>query len=160
MTTAGSALPPAAELETIVALASPRVAASLDEGLEKVRRLMAEAAARGAKIVFHPQHTGTEHGGVRLTRWGASGNPYYERAMMMRSLENTIWFASVNYALSFQESATSLIAPSGRCQAHLDYGEEGVLVQPIDIEQATGLLATRYAPERYREFISGERKDS
>ncbi len=49
--------------------------------------------------------------------------------MMMRSIENTIYFASVNYALRFQESATSLIAPSGRCQAHLPYGQEGVLVQ-------------------------------
>ena len=70
----------------------------------------------------------------------------------MRSLENTIYFASVNYALRFQESATSLIAPSGECLAYLPYGEEGVLVQAIDVEEATGLLASRYAPERYREF--------
>jgi len=110
------------------------------------------AAVRGAKIVFHPQHTGNEHEGVRLTQWGAASNPYYEGAMMMRSRENTIYFASVNYALRFQESATSLIAPSGECQAHLPYGQEGVLVQTINVEEATGLLATRYAPERYQEF--------
>jgi len=110
------------------------------------------AAARGAKIVFHPQHTGAEREGVRLTEWGAAGNPYYEKAMMMRSIENTIYFASVNYALRFQESATSLIAPSGHCQAYLPYGQEGVLVQTIKVEEATGLLATRYAPERYQEF--------
>ncbi|HET6374158.1 MAG TPA: carbon-nitrogen hydrolase family protein [Candidatus Polarisedimenticolia bacterium] len=109
------------------------------------------AAVRGAKVVFHPQHTGSEQEGVRLTQWGAAGNPYYEKAMMMRSVENTIYFASVNYALRYQESATSLIAPSGRCQAHLPYGQEGVLVQALDMGQATGLLATRYAPERYRE---------
>ena len=71
---------------------------------------------------------------------------------MMRSIENTIYFASVNYALPFQESATSLIAPSGECQACLPYGQEGVLVQAINVESATGLLATRYAPERYQEF--------
>lgn len=109
------------------------------------------AAMRGAKIVFHPQHTGSEKEGVRLTEWGASSNPYYEKAMMMRSRENTIYFASVNYALRFQESATTLIAPSGQCQAYLPYGEEGVLVQALDLEAATGLLAARYAPERYRE---------
>ena len=109
------------------------------------------AAVRGAKIVFHPQHTGSEKEGVRLTEWGAAESPYYEKAMMMRSIENTIYFASVNYALRFQESATSLIAPSGRCQAYLPYGQEGVLVQEIKLEEATGLLATRYAPERYRE---------
>jgi hypothetical protein len=77
--------------------------------------------------------------------------------MMMRSMENTIYFASVNYALRFQESATSLIAPSGQCQAYLPYGQEGVLVQAIKVEEATGLLAARYAPERYQEFTRSER---
>ena len=109
------------------------------------------AAVRGAKIVFHPQHTGNEQKGVRLTHWGDAISPYYEKAMMMRSIENAIYFASVNCALRFQESATSLIDPSGRCQAYLPYGEEGVLVQAINVEEATGLLATRYAPERYSE---------
>jgi predicted amidohydrolase len=109
------------------------------------------AAVRGAKIVFHPQHTGSHHDGIRLTEWGATASPYYEKAMMMRSRENTIYFASVNYALPFQESATSLIAPSGECQAYLPYGVEGVLVAEIDPDAATGLLASRYAPERYGE---------
>jgi predicted amidohydrolase len=112
------------------------------------------AATRGAKIVFHPQHTGNEQQGVHLTRWGATDNPYYEQAMMMRSRENTIYFASVNYRLRYQESATSLIDPMGQCQAHLPYGAEGLLVQEIDVEAATGLLAERYAPQRYQERAS------
>ena len=107
------------------------------------------AAVRGAKIVFHPQHSGNEKDGVRLTQWGAADGPYYEKAMMMRSIENTIYFASVNYAVRFQESATTLIAPDGRLQAYLPYGEEGLLVQDIDPKEATGLLARRFAPERY-----------
>jgi predicted amidohydrolase len=107
------------------------------------------AAVRGAKIVFHPNLTGSDEKGARLTKWGDAAGPYYEKAMMCRSLENTIYFASVNYAMRFQDAATSLIAPSGRCQAHLPYGQEGVLVQAIDIEEATGFLASRYAPERY-----------
>jgi len=110
------------------------------------------AAMRGATIVFHPQHTGNETEGVRLTEWGAADSPYYEKAMMMRSRENTIYFASVNYALRFQEAATTLIAPSGECQAFLPYGQEGVLIQAIDAKAATGLLAGRYAPDRYAEF--------
>ena len=69
----------------------------------------------------------------------------------MRSRENTIYFASVNYALRFQESATSLIDPSGQCQAYLPYGQEGVLVQAIDIEKATGLLAGAGCAERHEE---------
>jgi predicted amidohydrolase len=110
------------------------------------------AAVRGAKVVFHPHHTGSDREGIRLTQWGAAAAPYYEKAMLMRSIENTIYFASVNYALRFQESATSLIDPSGQCQAYLPYGQEGVLVQTINVETATGLLATRYAPGRYQEF--------
>jgi predicted amidohydrolase len=109
------------------------------------------AAVRGARIVFHPHCTGSDQTGVPLTQWGAASAPYYEKAMMMRSMENTIYFASVNYAFRFQESATCLITPSGQCQAHLPYGQEGVLVQAIDSEAATGLLASRYAPERYQE---------
>lgn len=109
------------------------------------------AATRGARIVFHPQLTASDLTGVQPSEWGASGGAYYEKAMMMRSRENTIYFASVNYAMRFQESATTLIAPSGEVQAYLPYGEEGVLVQEIDPDAATGLLATRYAPERYRE---------
>jgi N-carbamoylputrescine amidase len=112
------------------------------------------AAVRGAKIVFHPQLTGSDRTGVRLSRWGATDAPYYEKAMMMRSIENAIYFASVNYGVRFQESATSLIAPSGQLQAYLPYGQEGVLVQAIKVEEATGLLAQRFAPERYRESRS------
>lgn len=109
------------------------------------------AAVRGARIVFHPQHTGNEKEGVHLTQWGAADSPYYEKAMIMRSKENTIYFASVNYALRFPESATSLINPAGDLQAYLPYGEEGLLVQKINLQEATGLLASRYAPERYQE---------
>jgi N-carbamoylputrescine amidase len=113
------------------------------------------AAVRGARIVFQPQLTGSDRDGVFPTEWGASSGPYYEKAMLMRALENTIYLASVNYALLFPESATSLVDPSGRCQAYLPYGQEGLLVQSIDLENATRLLASRYAPDRYREGDSG-----
>jgi predicted amidohydrolase len=109
------------------------------------------AAVRGAQIVFHPQHTGSDDEGFLLTQWGATDAPYYEKAMMMRSRENTIYFASVNYGLRYQEAATSLINPAGECQAYLPYGQDGVLVQELDLTAATGLLAKRYAPERYVE---------
>ena len=109
------------------------------------------AAVRGAKIVFHPQLTGSNQAGVSLKEWGDSRAPYYEKAMVMRSIENTIYFASVNYAMRFQESATALIDPSGNCQAYLPYGEEGVLIQTIQPEIATGFLAERYAPDRYQD---------
>jgi predicted amidohydrolase len=115
------------------------------------------AARRGAQVVFHPHCTGSDRTGTPRTQWGEAGAPYYEKAMMMRSLENSIYFASVNYAFRYQDSATSLIGPSGDCLAHLPYGEEGVLVHEIDPAAATGLLASRYAPERYQEARSENR---
>src|SRR5438132_1116848 len=39
----------------IVGLASPRIASSLDDGLDKIRRLLAEASGQGAEIVCFPE---------------------------------------------------------------------------------------------------------
>ncbi|MDB5014661.1 MAG: carbon-nitrogen hydrolase family protein [Daejeonella sp.] len=102
------------------------------------------AAQRDAKIVFHPQCTGSNIKVKKLTEWGAKENPYYEKAMMMRALENTVYFASCNYAFDFPDSASSIIAPDGSCVAHANYGEVGVIVADVDIELATGLLAKRF----------------
>ena len=107
------------------------------------------AAKNGAAIVFHPHYAGSDVEGVQLTEWGNKDNPYYEKAMMMRAIENTIYFASINYATKFQESATSLIAPDGKCIAHQNYGEAGVIVVDIDPSIATGFLAKRFKAELY-----------
>lgn len=107
------------------------------------------AAVRGAKVVFHPQLTGSDRTGVTIERWGDPDSPYYEKAMMMRSIENTVYFASVNNALKFQESATSLIGPEGDCLAYVPYGQEQLLVHDLDLIQATGLIARRYDPAQY-----------
>jgi predicted amidohydrolase len=107
------------------------------------------AAVRGARVVFHPQLTGSDDAGPTLTRWGDPAAPYYEKAMLMRGIENTIYFASVNYAFRYQESATTLIGPEGECLAHLPYGEEGLLVGDLDLSRATGLIANRFNPALY-----------
>jgi predicted amidohydrolase len=107
------------------------------------------AAVRGAKVVFHPQLTGSDRQGPTLTRWGDPDAPYYEKAMLMRGIENTIYFASVNYAFRYQDSATSLIGPEGDLLAHLPYGQERVLVRDLDLSLATGLIASRYDPAFY-----------
>jgi predicted amidohydrolase len=107
------------------------------------------AAARGAPLVFHPQLTGSDVSGVTIARWGDPDAPYYEKAMMLRGIENTIYFASVNYAMRYQESATSLIGPEGECLAHVPYGEEALLVHDIDLSRATRLCARRFDPRLY-----------
>ncbi|GAC1306372.1 MAG: carbon-nitrogen hydrolase family protein [Mucilaginibacter sp.] len=107
------------------------------------------AARNGAQIVFHPHFAGSDIEGPALTEWGNKNNPYYEKAIMMRAMENTIYFASSNYATRFVESASSVIGPDGRCLAHQPYGKPGVLVVEIDTDLATGLLAKRFKPELY-----------
>jgi predicted amidohydrolase len=107
------------------------------------------AARNGAHIVFHPHFSGSNTEGVLLTEWGSMANPYYEKAMMMRALENTIYFASSNYGSLYPESASSVIAPDGTCLVYQAYGTTGVIIADIDLEKATGHLAKRFKPQLY-----------
>ena len=109
------------------------------------------AAARGAKIVFHPSFVGGAEPGARPDSWGATDSPFYEKAMVVRGAENAVYFASVNYALPRQEAATTLIGPAGECLAYAPYGEESLLTYDVDPQLATGVLASRYQPARYED---------
>ncbi|RWY51142.1 carbon-nitrogen hydrolase family protein [Mucilaginibacter gilvus] len=109
------------------------------------------AARNGAQVVFHPHFTGSDTEGVQLNEWGEKHSPYYEKAMMMRAMENTIYFVSVGYATKYQEAASCIVAPDGVCLAHQPYGEAGVAVVDIDLGKATGLLAKRFKPKLVRE---------
>ncbi|MDB5155764.1 MAG: ramA 1 [Mucilaginibacter sp.] len=107
------------------------------------------AARNDAKIVFHPHCNGSNIDGAMLIGYRHKDNPYYEQATMMRALENTIYFASSNYASQYPESASSIMAPDGACLVHANYGQVGVIVYDIDLELATGLLAKRFKPQLY-----------
>lgn len=108
------------------------------------------AARHGAAIVFHPHFVGSNKEGVALTEWGHKDNPYYEKAIMMRALENTIYFAASNYTSRFPEAGSAIIAPDGAVVAHAAYGEVGIVIAEIDPAKATGLLAKRFKNELYR----------
>ncbi|WP_141432189.1 carbon-nitrogen hydrolase family protein [Bacillus sp. 03113] len=96
------------------------------------------AARQGASIVFHPQFTGEVN------------NPeFYNGAMVCRSLENNIFFASVNYAIENQRCTTSFISPSGECLKTAQPNEEELVVVEIDPTQASQLLARRYNPDLF-----------
>lgn len=107
------------------------------------------AAQQGAQLVFHPHFSGSNTAGPKLTEWGHKDNPYYEKAMQMRALENTVYFASANYASIYPESASAVIAPDGSCNVHEDYGRVGVIIADIDLTKATGLLAKRFKNSLY-----------
>src|SRR4029453_902803 len=39
----------------VIALASPRIASDLDDGLDRIKRLLADASAQGAEVVCFPE---------------------------------------------------------------------------------------------------------
>jgi len=107
------------------------------------------AARRGAKVVFQPQLTGSDAAGRMPNGWLDAESPYYEKAMLARVMENDIYFASANYAMRWPESATVVLGPTGDVVALQPYGQPGLLVADLDLARATGVHASRYAPERY-----------
>ena len=101
----------------------------------------------GAQVVFAP-HFVTTDDGSRPVRWCNASNPYNEKALLCRALENTVYVAASNVAGPDQGSLTGIIAPDGTLVASLDYGSVGVVTADIDLDLADRRLALRWAPER------------
>lgn len=101
------------------------------------------AARRGAQLVFHPHFHEPEPDGYRPTSFGDPLNTFHEKAMLCRAAENTIWFASVNCAMTGSPTTSAIARPDGTTLAWQPYGEEGLLVADINLAAATGLLAAR-----------------
>lgn len=104
------------------------------------------AALHGAQVVFQPQQTGDDGDRGSPMCWGES---FYEKAMICRAQENTVYFASVNRAMRSQNSATSLIDPQGKFVAYVPYRREEMLVADLDLSRATRYYALRYRPQDY-----------
>src|SRR4029077_3672125 len=101
----------------------------------------------GAQVVFVPHFVTTEDGSLP-TRWCAVSNPYNEKALMLRALENTVFVAAADVAGPDQGSATCIIGPDGTLAAMLEYGRVGVVAADVDLDLADRRLALRWAPER------------
>lgn len=101
----------------------------------------------GAQVIFAPHYVTTDDGSLPV-RWCDEPNPYNEKALLCRALENTVFVAASNVAGPDQGSATCVIAPDGTLVASLDYGVVGVVAADIDLDRADRRLALRWAPER------------
>jgi predicted amidohydrolase len=101
----------------------------------------------GAQIVFVPHYVRTDDGSLPI-RWCDASNPYNEKALLCRALENTVYVAAANVAGPDQGSATCIIAPGGTQVASVDYGQVGVVAADVDLDQANRSLALRWAPQR------------
>jgi predicted amidohydrolase len=104
------------------------------------------AARRGAHIVFHPHFHEAEPGGFRPTTFADPRNTFHEKAMLCRAAENSCYFASVNCASEGSPTTSAVIRPDGTVLAWQPYGKEGLLMADVDIDAATGLLASRCRP--------------
>ncbi|HEU0236342.1 MAG TPA: carbon-nitrogen hydrolase family protein [Candidatus Limnocylindrales bacterium] len=104
-------------------------------------------ALAGAQVIVVPHYVTTDDGSLP-TRWGDPANPYNEKALMLRALENTVFVAAANVAAPDQGSISGIIDPGGRLVASLDYGRVGVVAADLDLAAATRLLALRWAPDR------------
>ena len=94
--------------------------------------------------MFHPHLTEAEAGAFRPTTFADPRNTFHEKAALCRAAENTIFFATANYAVAGSGTTSAVADPEGRLVAYLGpYGEAGLLFADLDLAQATRLLATR-----------------
>jgi predicted amidohydrolase len=105
-------------------------------------------ARHGAQIVFHPHFHVAEPGGYTPSTFGDPANSFHEKAILCRAAENTCYFASVNAASPGSPTTSAVARPDGTLLCHQPYGREGLLVAEVDLEHATGLLASRLATHR------------
>jgi predicted amidohydrolase len=104
------------------------------------------AARRGAQIVFHPQFHEAEPNSYRPKEFADPANSFHEKAVLCRAAENTCYFATVNFASAGSPTTSAIVSPDGTLLNYQPYGEEGLLIEDIDLSLATGLLARRYKP--------------
>jgi predicted amidohydrolase len=102
---------------------------------------------QGAQVVFIPHFVTTEDGSLPVA-WCDASNPYNEKAILCRALENNVYVAAADVAGPDQGSLTGIIAPDGTLIASLNYGVVGVVAADIDLARADRRLALRWAPER------------
>jgi predicted amidohydrolase len=107
----------------------------------------------GAQVVFAPHYVTTDDGSLP-SRWGDPANPYNEKALMLRALENTVFVVASNVAGPDQGSISGIIGPDGALVASLEYGQVGVVVADVELDRADRRLALRWAPERNAQAIS------
>jgi predicted amidohydrolase len=104
------------------------------------------SAQRGAQIVFHPHFHEAEPGSFRPAAFGDPRNTFHEKAALCRAAENTCYFATVNYASDGAPTTSAIVNPDGTLRRFQPYGLEGLLIEDLDLDAATGLLASRYKP--------------
>jgi predicted amidohydrolase len=93
--------------------------------------------------VFHPHLHEAEPGSYRPVSFADPANSFHEKAALCRAAENTCYFAMVNCASEGSGTTSAVVRPDGTLLTYQPYGQPGLLIADIDIDAATGLLASR-----------------
>lgn len=101
------------------------------------------AARRGAQVVFHPHFHEASADSYRPATFADPANTFHEKALLCRAAENTCYIAAVNCASPGSPTTSVVVNPDGTVRAWQPYGEAGLLVVDIDLDEATGELAKR-----------------
>jgi predicted amidohydrolase len=104
------------------------------------------AARQGARLVLHPHYGAPLASGRPPAGFADRANTFHEKAALCRAAENTVYFATVNYAVPAGCTTSAVVAPDGTLLAHLPHGEAGLLVTDLEPSRATGRLASRFRP--------------
>lgn len=104
------------------------------------------AARRGARVVFHPHFHVADAGTHAPQEYADPQNSFHEKAALCRAAENTCYYATVNCASPRAPSTSAFIRPDGTLLKFQPYGEPGLLIADLDLDAATGHLATRLKP--------------
>ncbi len=106
-------------------------------------------ARHGAQLVFHPHLHEAEPGSYVPSSFADPANTFHEKAALCRAAENTVYFATVNYASAGSPTTSAVVRPDGTLVGYQPYGTEGLFVADVDLAAATGLLAGRYRTSDY-----------
>ena len=100
-------------------------------------------ACKGAQVVFHPHFDWAHPSGFMPQQFADPRNTFHEKAMLCRAAENSVYFASVTCAVPGSPTTSAVANPDGTLLCHQPHGQEGLLIADLDLDQATGFIASR-----------------
>ena len=101
------------------------------------------AARHGAQLVFHPHFHVSQPGDYQPTTFADPANSFHEKAALCRAAENTCFYATVNCASDRSQTTSAFVRPDGTLISYQPYGKAGLLIEDLDLSEATGLIASR-----------------
>lgn len=93
--------------------------------------------------MFHPNLLEYEPGNYVPSTFADPANTFHEKAALCRAAENSCYFATVNFAGEGSPATSAVVRPDGTLLCYQPYGKQGLLIADVDIDTATGLLASR-----------------